>query len=262
MPVITQDLFLTEDSKKVVRIAQAVARENMNAVLTPAHLLKALMHKEAGLQDLLKSLDKDIYYLEEWAEVRIESVPKSPVPRDLVTGDSLLEEVMNEADNIRLKMGKDAIGPLHLLAAVSTPGVGFTYDQVKTLTLRRDELIQAVTETEEMKSILGPSAVAANNSPAAKGTQAALLKYCSDKTLLAKEGKMDTVVGRDKEIRMMAEILCRRSKPNVLIVGDPGVGKSALVDGFALAIVEQKVPAHLASARIFELNTGSLIAGA
>jgi ATP-dependent Clp protease ATP-binding subunit ClpB len=262
MPAVTQDLFLTEDSKKVVRIAQAIARENMNTVFTPAHLLKALMHKEAGLQDLLKRLDRDIYYLEEWAEVRIESVPKSPVMRDLVTGDSLLEEVMNEADNIRLKMGKDSIEPLHLLAAVSTPGVGFTYDQARTLTLRRDELIQAVTETEEMKSILGPSSAAANHSPAAKGTQAALLKYCADKTLLAKEGKMDVVVGRDKEIRMMAEILCRRSKPNVLIVGDPGVGKSALVDGFALAIVEQKVPAHLASARIFELNTGALIAGA
>jgi ATP-dependent Clp protease ATP-binding subunit ClpB len=260
MPVITQDLFLTDESKKVVRIAQAVARENMNAVFTPAHLLKALLHKEAGLQDLLKSLDKDIYYLEEWADVRIESVPKSSPVRDQVKGDSMFEEVMNEADNIRLKMLKDAIGPLHLLAAVCTPGVGFTYDQLKTLPLRREELMQAVTDTEEIRSVLGPGA--APKSPAAKGAQGALLKYCVDKTLLAKEGKMDSVVGRDKEIRMMAEILCRRSKPNVLIVGDPGVGKSALVDGFALAIVGQKVPVHLANARLFELNTGALVAGA
>src|SRR5882757_4989010 len=210
MPVVTQDILLADDAKKVVKIAQAIARENINAVFTPAHLLKALLHKEAGLQDLLKKLDKDIYYLEEWAEVRIESVPKSPSPKDLISGDSPLEEVMNEADNIRLKMGKDAIEPLHLLAAISTPGVGFTYDQLKTLPLRRDELIQTVTETEEIQSVLGKSAGAAGKQNG-KGGQHALLKYCVDKTLQAKEGKTDTVVGRDKEIRMMAEILGRRS---------------------------------------------------
>ena len=104
MPVATQDILLADDAKRVVKIAQAVARENMNAVLTPSHLLKALMHKDAGLQDLLKKWDKDIYYIEEWAEVRIESIPKSPSPKDTVSGDAALEEVMNEADNIRLKL--------------------------------------------------------------------------------------------------------------------------------------------------------------
>ncbi|HEX9513143.1 MAG TPA: ATP-dependent Clp protease ATP-binding subunit [Puia sp.] len=261
MPVVTQDILLADDAKRVVKIAQAIARENINAIFTPAHLLKALVHKEAGLQDLLKKLDKDIYYIEEWAEVRIESIPKSPSPKDMIGGDAALEEVMNEADNIRLKMLKDTIEPLHLLAAISTPGVGFTYEQLKTFPLRRDELIQTVTETEEIQSVLGKSAGAAKNQNGKAG-QHALLKYCVDKTLQAKEGKTDTVVGRDKEIRMMAEILCRRSKPNVLVVGEAGVGKSALVEGFAQAILEQKVPQHLYTARIFELDTGALIAGA
>jgi ATP-dependent Clp protease ATP-binding subunit ClpA len=234
----------------------------MNTLFTPAHLLKALMHKEAGLQDLLKRLDKDIYYLEEWADVRIESVQKSSSVRDLVTGDPLVGEVMNEADNIRLKLMKDHIEPLHLLAAVSTPGVGFTYDQVKTLTLRRDELIQSVTEAEELRTVLGQVSPPLQPGAEKGGSTAALLKYCVDKTLQAKEDKTDVIVGRDKEVRMMAEIICRRSKPNVLLAGDPGVGKSALVDGFARAIIEQKVPQHLANARIFELNTGALIAGA
>lgn len=261
MPVITQDILLAEDAKKVVKIAQAIARENMNALFTPAHLLKALLHKEAGLQDILKKLDKDIYYLEEWAEVRIEAVAKSSSPKDSISGDGPLEEVMNEADNIRLKMGKDAIEPLHLLAAVSTPGVGFTYDQLKTLPLRRDELINTVAETEEIQSVLGKSA-GTGSKQNGKAGQHALLKYCVDKTLQAKEGKMDTVIGRDKEIRMMAEILCRRSKPNVLVVGEAGVGKSALVEGFTQAILQQKVPQHLYTARIFELDTGALIAGA
>ena len=260
MAVIAQDLILAESAAKIIRIAQAIARENLSGVFTPAHLLKALLHKEAGLQELLKSLDKDIYYLEEWAEVRIESVPKSAHQRELVSGDVLIEEVMNEADSVRLRLLKDEILPLHLLAAISTPGVGFTYDQLKTFPLRRDELLQAVAATQEVQSLPGLR-VKTDSREDSRGN-GALFKYCFDKTLQAREGKMDAVVGRNREIRMMAEILCRRLKPNVLIAGDPGVGKSALVDGFATAIAAGRVPQYLAGARLFELNTGALVAGA
>jgi ATP-dependent Clp protease ATP-binding subunit ClpB len=261
MTAFAQDITLSDDVKRVVKIAQAIAKENMNAGFAPAHLLKALLHKEAGLQGLLKKLDKDIYFLEEWSEVRIEAVAKSTSFPDTIAGDAMVEEVLNEADNIRLKLLKDTIEPLHLLAAISTPGVGFTYEQLKTFPLRRDELIQAVAETDEIQSALGKAAPS-HNGQKEKSGQHALLKYCIDKTLLAKEGKIDVIVGRDKETRMMAEILCRRSKPNVLIVGEPGVGKTALVDGFSLAILQQRVPSHLKDARIFELDTGALIAGA
>src|ERR1700748_3178913 len=130
MSVITQDLVLDEVTARIIHIAQAIARDYSSAVFTPAHLLKALLHKEAGLQELLKGLDKDIYYLEEWAEVRIESVPRSAPVRDRIVGDTGVEEVINEADNIRLRLLADTVQPLHLLAAISTPGVGFSYDQL------------------------------------------------------------------------------------------------------------------------------------
>src|SRR5208283_2649135 len=78
----------------------------------------------------------------------------------------------------------------------------------------------------------------------------------------AREGKVDPIIGRDKEVRMIAETLGRRSKPNVIITGEPGVGKTALVDGFALNIVNGLVPDNLKNAVIFELDFGSLIAGA
>ena len=90
----------------------------------------------------------------------------------------------------------------------------------------------------------------------------ALLKYCIDKTSLAKEGKIDPIIGRDKEMRMMLEILGRRTKPNVIIIGEPGVGKTALVDGFALNIINNNVPDNLKSAILFELDMGALVAGA
>ncbi len=261
MAIATEDFVLTDDAKRVIKIAQAVAKENLNARFGPAHLLKALLHADAGLHSLLKSLDKDIYYMEEWAEVRIEAEKKTPSLNDPISGDEMVEEVMNEADTIRLKFLKDKIEPLHLLAALSTPGVGFSFEQLKTFPLRREELITAATDETELQTAIGKSTASANGKKENAPKQA-LLKYCIDKTLQAKEGRIDAIIGRDKEIRMMSEILCRRSKPNVLIVGEPGVGKSSLVDAFAIAVQEQKVPQHLHNAHIFELDNGALIAGA
>src|SRR5215210_2028337 len=126
MPELLQEITLSEDLKRTIKIAQAIAKENMNGELTPPHLLKALLHKDAGLQPLLKQLDKDIYYIEEWADVRIEAIEKSSSLSDTISADEMMAEVINEADNIRLKLKKDTIEPLHALAAVSTPGVGFT----------------------------------------------------------------------------------------------------------------------------------------
>ena len=90
----------------------------------------------------------------------------------------------------------------------------------------------------------------------------ALYKYCIDKTALAEEHRLDPIIGRDKELRMMIEVLGRRSKPNVIIAGEPGVGKTALIDGFAQLIIENKVPKLLQHARLYELDSGALVAGA
>lgn len=262
MPEIIQDLHLSDELKKVVKIAQAIAKENMHQEFAPAHLLKALLHKEAGLLPLLETLDQDVYYLEEWAEVRMESLQKKPGFSEVISGNALVAEVINEADNIRLKLSQEEIEPVHILAAIGTPGVAFTYEQLKSFSLRREELISHIAADDEIQAALGGINNNTSKNQKEKNTQHALLKFCIDKSLLAKEGKLDNIVGRENETRMMAEILCRRSKPNVLLVGEPGVGKSALADGFALAILNQKVPKQLYDARIFELDSGSLVAGA
>jgi len=265
MPSLNGDIVLTafsEETKRVIKIAQAIARENLNTEFGSAHLLKALLHQDAGLQGILKNLDKDIYYLEEWADVRLESYKKTRSNSDMIAADAMVEEVMNEADNIKLKFSKDLIEPLHLLAAISTPGVGFTFEQLKTFPLRREELLDSFAESAELQSAFAKATPSQNGDKTKPSTQHALMKYCIDKSLMAKQGKMDAIIGRDKEIRMMAEILGRRSKPNVLIMGEPGVGKSSLIDAFALAVLEQKVPLHLHKAQIFELDSGALIAGA
>src|SRR4051812_44768298 len=103
MPQQLQDISLTDNMKRVIKIAQAIAKENMNFEFAPAHLLKALLNKEAGLHPLLIKLNKDMYYLEEWADIRIETTEKSSYLPDIIPGNRMMAEVINEADNIRLQ---------------------------------------------------------------------------------------------------------------------------------------------------------------
>ncbi|NHE58500.1 ATP-dependent Clp protease ATP-binding subunit [Cyclobacterium sp. GBPx2] len=258
-------MHLSEDLRNAIKIAQAIARENRHAEFVPSHLLKALLHPDIGLQPNLNDLDQDIYYLEEWAEVRMENQSKSMDFQEWIAAGPQIREVMNEAESIRMILSKDSIDPVHVLAAISTPGVAYTYEQLKTFPLKREDLISRKARDEEFLSALaGENGTIPGKSQTSRSQKVkhALLKYCREKTLMAREGKLDAIVGRENEIRIMSEILCRRSKPNVLLVGDPGVGKSALADGFALAIIQKKVPSHLQGVPVFELDTGSLVAGA
>jgi ATP-dependent Clp protease ATP-binding subunit ClpA len=247
--------------KNAVHIAQSLAKEYSNPTFSGAHLLRAVLHKDAGLMQLLMNLGKDIYFLEEWADVRIESYPKGKA-EDPIRADDTIISVMEEADIIRLKMGKSSIDPVCVLAALSIPGLAFTYDQLKTFPIKQEELVQAGAEQNQLAQVLSPGAASGSVGEGAPSSAGALLKYCIDKTEKALSGKIDAIIGRDREVRMVAEILGRRSKPNVIIIGEPGVGKTALVDGFALQIAEGKVPGTLRNARIFELDFGALVAGA
>lgn len=254
----------SEDLKKAVRIAQSIAKEFSNASFSAPHLLKALIHKDVGLQPFLETLDKDVYFLEEWADVRIEILPKTGKIPELPSGDDKITSLMEEADNIRVKLAKDEIDAASALVALCIPGLGFTYDQLKTLPITQQELMNSLLENVTLQQAVSGNGKAQANGTAKGGASKtnALLKYCIDKTDLAREGKIDPVVGRERETRMVSEILGRRSKPNVIIAGEPGVGKTALVDGFALSIVQEKVPENFKGAKIFELDFGALVAGA
>nr|WP_262903324.1 ATP-dependent Clp protease ATP-binding subunit [Hymenobacter psoromatis] len=247
-----------------MHIAQAVAHEYRQAQYAAPHLLTALLHNEIGLASwLVAVLDKDIHYLREWAEVRLEDEPKAARPPELPTPDIHVQQVLTMADLVALQLNRDPTDALCALSALLRPGLAFTADQLKSLPLTQNELMAAAQA--EMPAAPTPpggadGAPAAGPTPAGKG--GALATYCTDKTAQARAGKLDPIVGRDREIRLVAEILGRRTKPNVLLIGEPGVGKSALVEGFAQQIAEGLVPVHLREVTLFELDMGTLVAGA
>ena len=256
---MTTTLNLSDQTRQAIKIAQAYAKEYQNAHFTPGHLLLALLHKDIGLLALLESLGQDVPYLREWAEVRIENLSKSTAIPEEPGGDAKVATGIEEADLIRLKLNEEEITPMALLAALCKPNVAFTKDQLKTFPLQQNDLLATVIQEEAIQEAV------AHTNGSAKGKASkpkAIFKFCVDKTSLAREDKIDPIIGRDRETRMMIEILGRRTKPNVLIIGEPGVGKTALVDGFALSITQGKVPVHLSNALVFELDLGSLVAGA
>lgn len=254
---------LNDSVKIALNIAQAVARENANEYYMPSHLLKALLHKDVGLRDFIASLGKDLGYLEEWADVYIEQCPKSTQLSEIKPSEKI-DFIFRAADDARIRLGLFDINPICVLIALSKPGVAFSSDQLRSFPIQERDILSLYVNNTENPSVENHHAasVSDNYGPGTGiGSSSYLSKYCIDLMAAAPE-RLLPVINRDRETRMVMEVLGSRSKSNVLIVGDAGVGKTALVYGLAWDIVNKKVPSFLEGARIFELDNASLIAGA
>jgi ATP-dependent Clp protease ATP-binding subunit ClpB len=247
--------------KNAMEIASSIAKEYSHGSWGPAHLLKALLHNDIGLASLLSSHNKDIHYLREWAEVRLESYPKSTRPGSDPQQDKEADKIFDVADLVKFQLGKDFTDPLCMLTALLKPGLAFSTEQLKSFPVTQQEALlfePASNNTSAAASTAAPEGVP--NRPSSTG--GALDKYCTNRTDAASLAKTDPIVGREKEMRMIIEVFGRRTKPNVILVGEPGVGKTALAVGLAQKIQNDSVPAYLKGSSIFELNIGALVAGA
>ena len=256
------DYPTTDTVKEAIHIAQAIARENSHANYSSAHLLKALLHKDIGMIKFLEDMGQDGYYAEEWAEVRLEGMPKTSKVPESPSGDASVEAVFYEADNIKLKLGLEQVNAQCLLIALCTPGVGFSYDQLKTLPITPNELMEASGSMAGASSSSGTGKGSDGGKRATSPGMANLSKYCTDKTSEAQNGSIENISGRDAELKMITEILGRRSKPNVLILGDPGVGKTVMFHALSYATIAENVPEQLKNTRVFELDFINLVSGA
>lgn len=259
-------LNINESVQSAIRIAKGVAREYGNGSYAPSHLLFALMHKEIGLHSFVESLDKDVVYIREWAEVRIEEHPKESTDRDIAP-DTKIKDLFEQADNVRLKWGLLEINPLCVLCAMAAPEAAFSVDELRSFPIREREIhdlfLSGSGSSKKKNPQEGSAEVKGGDyDPLWSAAKGNLEKYCTDKTAHAECGKIYPIVCRERETRMMMEILGRLGKPNVLIIGDAGVGKTAMVDGLACLIASGSVPQYLKEMSVWELDTGTLIAGA
>lgn len=258
-----ENWLFTPEMENANTVATALARENRNPAIAGPHLLKALLHDDSGLVFTIEALGKDVAYLKQWADAYIELEPKTSQTSDLSV-DLRIKKTYQQADLIRIKRSKDAIDPLSCFAALLQPEVGFTADQLKSLNVSYAEIVSHLFEDEDTLLPDDGSSHPTTEKKDAASHKAfkTVHKYCVNKIQLAAAGKIDPVIGREGEIQSICEIFGRRLKNNVIIVGEPGVGKTALVNGLAIEIAENRVPSYLQNASLYELDVQALVAGA
>ena len=264
---------LSKEVEQAISAAQGKAREFSHSQFGPGHLLWGILREDAGLYPFLEQIGKDVHRMRAWADLRIENAPKSARVVENPAADERVQAVMQEAYRLRTLRFEQNVSALTLLEAICTPETGFTADQLKRFPLTLGEMQDGRQKREAMHEALGDALSGNTGSngkkgddkaePAKPGSGKAIERFCEDLTGRAKQGKIDPVIGRDKELKQLVEILGKRISPNVLIVGEPGVGKTAIVGGLALNILSGKVPERLRNAPVFELDVnGRLIAGA
>ncbi len=243
---------LTAKSRQAVADAEALARQLRNPEITPAHLLAALLSQTDGLMlPLVDAVGAQPGMLKADTEGLLGSLPSSYGGSDPVASREL-SRTLGRADQLRAEFKDDYLSVEHLLLAL-VEASGAEGDLLRRHGLERQAILEALAGLRGAHRITSPDPDA---------TFGALERFGRDLTALALRQKLDPVIGRDDEIRRVIQVLSRRTKNNPVLIGDPGVGKTAIVEGLARRIADGDVPESLKTKRIIALDMGAMVAGA
>ena len=246
----------TQKSLEAVQSAQKIAQQNHHQQLEQLHLLLALLRQDGGLvPQLLKKMDVVPESLEAAASQALNRIPgvTGSVEMDRFYVSQEAADTLNDAENQANSMHDSYVSVEHLFLGLLDTAKGPVKDLFSTYRITKEAALQA------LQTLRGNQRVT-TDSP--EGTYEALSKYGTDLVKRAREQKMDPVIGRDEEIRNVVRILSRKTKNNPVLIGEPGVGKTAIAEGLAQRIVKKEVPKGLQDKTIFSLDMGALVAGA
>ena len=242
----------TQKTADAINNAQRIAQENSNQQLEQAHILLALVNQDNGLiPSLLEGMNVNVSSFTGALQSEISSYPK-------VSGDNLylsqsamtaLDEAEKQAD----KMRDEYISVEHIMLGIISKPDAFIKKLLASFSITTDRFLSA------LKNVRGNRNVTSDNP---EDTYDVLKKYGRDLTDAARQQKLDPVIGRDEEIRNVIRILSRKTKNNPCLIGEPGVGKTAIAEGLAIRIVKGDVPERIKDKTVFSLDMGSLVAGA
>lgn len=239
----------------LLHIAQSFANDNKSPKIEPAHLFRALLHKSAGLVKFIEdTLDEDYYYLVDWCDMRMQQCDKSPYGMKGAELSRDAQVVVKEALSICENAGIDGLKAEAILAALVSPGVGFSSEQLKTMPMKADKIIAVLAGN-------APAKPAATGSTGSVSTTAAANTESEYYTNMLSELPESDVIGFKDEIRSLIEVLARKDRANILIVGETGVGKTSLIQGLLKSAADKKLPSSLANMEPYELDLISLSQG-
>ena len=246
----------TQKSLEAIQNAQTLAIKNQNAQVEQEHLLLALLEQENSLiKELIKKIgDEDS--IENEVRNKIDNKPKMTGvarPSDGIYVAQDVDKVLADSESIAKKMKDEYVSVEHIMLAIFNNANSNIKDIFRRYSITKNEFLKALLD------VRGNTRVTSDNP---EDTYDVLKKYGQDLTQMAREQKLDPVIGRDTEIRNVIRILSRKTKNNPCLIGEPGVGKTAIAEGLALRIVRGDVPEGLKECTIFSLDMGLLVAGA
>ncbi len=241
----------TIKTQEAIQSALELAQQKGQQALEPEHLLAVLLQEGNGISEyVFPKLGVDLRILRKRADDAVNQLPKVQGGQPYLSQS--LETVLSDALSLATEMQDQYVAIEHLLLAL-TKGSGQASRILKDQGVTYDELKKAVLELRNGSNVTSQSS---------EDTYNALGKYAIDLVEKARSGKLDPVIGRDDEIRRVLQILSRRTKNNPILIGEPGVGKTAIAEGLAMRIVRGDVPENLRDKRLYSLDMGALIAGA
>ncbi|HLQ34430.1 MAG TPA: ATP-dependent chaperone ClpB [Chloroflexota bacterium] len=248
-----QNLKFTEKAQDAVVEAQPLAEQHNNATVDVEHLLVALLSQADGVvPQLVQKLGKSPDELAQLALQEVERLPKAFGTSQVYMAPSL-RKVIQKAEEVAKNLKDEFVSTEHLFLAIADPQTDSPAGRLlRGQGLTREKILEALTSVRGNQRVTDPNP---------EGKYQALEKYGRDLTDLARKGKIDPVIGRDEEIRRVMQVLSRRTKNNPVLIGEPGVGKTAIAEGLAQRIVNGDVPEGLKDKRIVALDLGALVAG-
>ena len=243
----------TIKSQEAMQQAETVAEKNGNQELQPEHLLLALLEQTDGIvTPILQKIGANIGQLTQHIQDELKKLPRIEgfIGQIYISPrlKAILESAVKEAERLK----DEYISTEHILLGIFEDKQGTLVNTLNGLGITKDRIYAALTEVRGSQRVT-------DQQPESK--YQTMEKYCRDLTKLAREGKLDPVIGRDDEIRRVMQVLSRRTKNNPVLIGEPGVGKTAIAEGLARRIIQGDVPETLKNKRVMALDLGALVAG-
>ena len=241
-------------AQQALATAQSTAQSRSNGMLEPLHLLVAILEDAGGIGgSIIQRAGGRVDLLRDVARRRLDGLPRRSGGQPATSSGFM--QVLQRAEEEARSLGDGIVSTEHLLLALAEVR-GDARTALESVELSRRTLLEAV------KAIRASSGVTSIHDAGAEGNFEALRKYSIDLNERAEQGKLDPVIGRDEEIRRCMQVLSRRTKNNPVLIGEPGVGKTAIAEGLALRIVNGDCPSSMRDARVVALDVGALLAGA
>ncbi|MBN2183963.1 MAG: ATP-dependent Clp protease ATP-binding subunit [Candidatus Krumholzibacteriota bacterium] len=255
------------DSRAVIKSAQEVAATYKHAEIDIEHLLMALVrHEGTEVESILNQLGKPASFVESIVEIYLKDQPAKATGREKAPISPAVQTVLNNALDEKARLYDPLVEPEHILIAVfdpRSPLSGYVRDKVE---FTKEDIYRAIAENKAVEEIASPSGGKGKkdgkDASASSGDVPGTLRYTTDMTDQAAAGNFDPMIGREEELQQTIQILLRRRKNSPILTGGAGVGKSAIVEGFAQAVIDRRVPKVLQDVKVLEVDMGALVAGA